>query len=182
MQEIWKDVVGYEGIYQVSNLGLVKGLDRYDSFGKFIKGKQISIKKNNRGYCQIHLCKNGKCRMFLLHRVVAEAFIDNPNKFPQVNHKDENKDNNCVDNLEWCTNKYNRNYGTGYFRSVHNRNHIEIGKKMSKAIIQYDQNWNKVNEYYGVKEAERKTGINESNIRTSMRKKYKAGGYWWKYA
>lgn len=173
MEEKWKDVVEYEGIYKVSNTGKVWSIRN---------NRLLKTKKNNRDYIQVNLSKDGVQKTHLLHRVVAIAFIENPNCYPQVNHKDENKNNNCVDNLEWCTNKYNRNYGTGYARSVANRNHIEIGKKMSRRVNQYDDNGNLVYSYYGVKEAERKTGINESNIRRSMIKKYKAGGYIWRYA
>ena len=181
MQIIWKEILGYEGLYEVSNTGIVKSLDRYDTLGRFHKGVLISTKYNNRGYVQLHLHKDGQCKMVLLHRVVAEAFIDNPNKYKQINHKDENKDNNNVENLEWCTNLYNRRYGTGYKRSVDNHNYKLIGKKNSKAIKQYNKNGDLVNIFYGVKEAERRTGINESNIRGSIRKNHLAGGYKWEY-
>jgi hypothetical protein len=116
MQEIWRDVKGYEGFYMVSNLGRVKSLDRYVSRGcrypnkfQYVKGKILSPNKGG-SYLQVVLNKGGKSKPFLVHRLVAEAFIDNPNNYPCVNHIDENKKNNCVDNLEWCTYKYNNEY------------------------------------------------------------------------
>lgn len=108
MIEIWKDIPGYEGRYQVSNTGEVKSLN-YNSSGKSKLLKQIADKK---GYKRVGLCKNGKRKHYSVHRLVAIAFLPNPNNLPQVNYKDENKANNCVDNLEWCNAKYNNNYGT----------------------------------------------------------------------
>ena len=115
MEEIWKDIKGYEGYYQVSNFGQVRSIDRivkqkssknddtyqYNHYaGKILKQYVI-----NSGYCVVDLCKNHKSIKKLVHRLVAEAFLEN--KFAQVNHKDENKLNNHIDNLEWCTAKYN---------------------------------------------------------------------------
>lgn len=102
MKEVWKDIKGYEGLYQVSNLGNVKSL-------KFNKEK-ILIPLFDKNYLFIQLWKNGKYKRYKVHRLVAEAFIPNTNEYSCVNHKDENKQNNCVDNLEWCTNQYNIEY------------------------------------------------------------------------
>ena len=114
MTEIWKDIVGYEGLYQVSNLGNVKRLKGYKGRGKgyIVEEHLIQPSINSRGYQNVILCKNGKTKTFTMHRLVAIAFLDNSDNFPQVNHKDENELNNCVDNLEWCDSKYNNNYGT----------------------------------------------------------------------
>ena len=106
-EEIWKDIDGYEGLYKVSNLGRVKSLNY---LRKGIEKERIP-NKNNSGYLIVGLHKDGKIKNFLIHRLVAEAFIENVNDLPQVNHKDENKLNNCVENLEWCSAKYNSNYG-----------------------------------------------------------------------
>ena len=108
MIEIWKDVKGYEGKYQVSNLGRVKSLKRW-SGTKFYYRKYILnnyINKNN-GYVYVCLTKNNKSKNARLHKLVAEHFLDNPNNYTQINHIDGNKSNNCVDNLEWCNGSYN---------------------------------------------------------------------------
>ena len=106
--EIWKDIKGYEGLYQVSNKGRVKSLN-YRRTGK---EKILSSSPNSYGYLIVGLCKNGKQKPFYIHRLVAEAFLTNPNNLLEVNHKDENKENNHVENLEWCDRKYNNNYGS----------------------------------------------------------------------
>ena len=126
--EIWKDIEGYEGLYQVSNKGRIKSLNRIDSRGRKVNEKILSSKPNNKGYLRVHLYKNGKRKPFSVHRLVAIAFIPNPNNLLEVNHKDENKENNTVDNLEWCDRKYNANYGSRNERaSVSNK-----GKKHKK--------------------------------------------------
>ena len=108
MNEEWKDIKGYEGKYQVSNLGRIKSLN----YNHTKKEKILDIKPRKDGYMYVGLFKNGKRKSFKVHRLVAEVFIENPNKYPVINHKDENKSNNCISNLEWCTHKYNVNYGT----------------------------------------------------------------------
>lgn len=108
-EEVWKDVLGYEGLYQVSNLGRIKSLPKKDGFynlPEHIKKQHITNK-----YYAVSLNKNGKCKNTHVHRLVAKAFLPNPNNLPQVNHKDENKLNNNIENLEWCSAKYNVNYG-----------------------------------------------------------------------
>ena len=112
--EIWKDVKGYEGLYQVSNKGNVRriGAHRY-AFGEYFFDKSIKplspIKKEN-GYMYVSLSLKRKRKNFFVHRLVAETFIPNPENLPQVNHKDFTRDNNCVENLEWCTAQYNTLY------------------------------------------------------------------------
>lgn len=118
MNEEWKSVVGYEGLYEVSNLGRVKSLERIAYKGKkhsqlfIVPSKILSPKKTKCGYLAAHLSKDGKdCHIFI-HRLVAQAFLPNPEGLPQVNHKDEDKTNNAVWNLEWCSAAYNNAYGT----------------------------------------------------------------------
>ena len=108
MIEIFKDIKGYEGLYQVSNLGRVKSLGN----NKTRKERILKQGKNKAGYLQVGLCKDGKSERFLVHRLVAEAFISNPTDLPQVGHLDENPSNNQVKNLCWCSAKDNRNWGT----------------------------------------------------------------------
>ena len=111
MQEIWKDIKGYEGYYQISSFGRVRSLDRFDGFKNNIKGKLIKCFLSKTGYVRVSLSKNQKYKKFQVHRLVAQAFIENKNNFSQVNHIDEKRDNNNVNNLEWCSAKYNSNYG-----------------------------------------------------------------------
>lgn len=106
--EIWRPIYGYEGLYEVSNLGRVKSLGN----DKSRKEKILKPHKHRKGYLVVNLYRNGKMKNFLVHRLVAEAFIPNPYGFEQVNHRDENKANNCSSNIEWCSAKYNTNYGT----------------------------------------------------------------------
>ena len=113
MEEIWKDIQGYEGQYQVSNFGSVKSLDRIDSRGWKRKGKIMKLCVKEDGYLVIGLTKNNYHKKFLVHRLVAEAFLNKTNETEEVNLIDENKQNNAVDNLEWCTISYNSSYGQG---------------------------------------------------------------------
>ena len=120
-KEIWKDIKGYEGLYQVSNLGRIKSLPKWHRNNKNSGywSKEIILKygKDKDGYLQVMLTKNKNRRQHKIHRLVAQTFIPNPNNYPVVNHKKEfEKQNNEVDNLEWCTVKYNTNYGTAIER------------------------------------------------------------------
>lgn len=120
-EEIWRDIEGYEGLYQVSNLGRVKSLDRIDRLGRRKPGVILSYILHNYGYLLVNLYKEGKRKLFLVHRLVAHTFIPNPEGLPEINHKDEDKTNNLVDNLEYCDRKYNINYGTHTERMVQTR-------------------------------------------------------------
>ena len=111
-EEIWKDILGYEGLYQVSSFGRVRSLDKYDSMNRFYEGRILKLFADRLGYLSVVLYSNSKRKHYLVHRLVAEAFIHNPDNLPQVNHKDENPSNDNVENLEWCDGKYNVNYGT----------------------------------------------------------------------
>lgn len=118
--EIWKEIKGYEGLYEVSNLGRVRSVDRtvlYKNGQTHIhKGKLLVPGVGKTGYMQVCLCKNGEMKHPLIHRLVAETFIPNPDNLPQINHKDENPSNNVLDNLEWCTAEYNLKYGGRYLK------------------------------------------------------------------
>ena len=120
-EEIWRSVIGYEGLYEVSNTGLIRSLDRFVGNRNRIKGKILSINIKKNGYCSVALFKYGKMKRYLVHRLVAQAFLPNPDNLPMVNHKNEDKSDNRVDNLEWCTAKYNLNYGTRTQRSINTK-------------------------------------------------------------
>lgn len=120
-KEVWKTVVDFEGIYEVSNLGNVRSLTRDVVRGNGVmlkRGKIIAQNKTTNGYLTVHLYKDTVRTVKLVHRLVAEAFIPNPDNLPEVNHKDENKHNNTSKNLEWCTRAYNGSYGSRTKRAI----------------------------------------------------------------
>ena len=119
MIEEWRPVVGYEGLYEVSNTGRVRSLDRF--YYRLHKGKVLSPAKDRYGYLTVTLNYNGKSKTIKIHRLVAQAFIENPDNLPQVNNIDEDKSNNSVENLEWCTAKYNNKYGTRLERFINTK-------------------------------------------------------------
>lgn len=165
--EIWKDIEGYEQLYQISNLGNVKSLGNGGSNAS--KDKILKPAKLKYGYLTVNLCKQGKRKQYQIHRLVAQAFIDNPNNLPEVNHKDEDKTNNYIENLEWCERKYNINYGTRNQRSAENRSKkvmcVETGVVYPSTI-----------------EVERQLGFYQQNISSACNGKYKqAYGYTWRY-
>ena len=129
--EEWKDIVGYEGMYMVSNLGRVKSIERIITYsdGRVYKYHEKILKQSvNKGYMKVTLSKNSKVTSKKVHRLVAEAFLSNKNNYPQVNHKDECTTNNNIDNLEWCSQEYNNNYGTRIER---------IKKKINKEALSF---------------------------------------------
>ena len=174
--EIWKDIQGYEGLYQVSNLGRVKSLERYKSnhsCKQLVPERIIKVRKNWDGYLKVTLCKDGKVKTYKVHRLVATAFIENPDNLKEINHKDEDKINNCVENLEWCTRVYNCNYGTRSKRSA---------EKHSKPVIGIHKITGLILEFPSTMEAERQIGIRHDNISNCCKGKQKsAGGYYWHY-
>lgn len=169
--EIWKDIKGYEGLYQISNDGNVKSLN-YHRTGK---SKLLKTILCNNGYLYVTLSKNGKHDVRVIHRMVAEAFLDNPDNLPCINHKDEDKTNNHSSNLEFCTQKYNVHYSKCWMPSQ---------KICSKSVLQFTKSGEFVAEYPSVNEAERQTGIHHGNISRCCngQKGYShVGGFIWKY-
>ena len=144
--EEWRSIRGYEGLYEVSSYGRVKSLERYDRFNRKIVSKILKPSYNTSGYYIVRLCNNGFMKSKLVHRLVAQTFIPNPNNLPIINHKDEDKLNNRVDNLEWCDSKYNNNYGTSQQRRI--QTNINNGKytgysKTKEYKKEYDKKYNK---------------------------------------
>ena len=184
MEEIWKDIKGYEGLYQVSNMGRIKSIDRYvpRKNGKLqhVYGKIMTSFDNGRGYKQVYLTKNSITKAHSVHRLVANAFIPNPDNLPQVNHKDEDKANNRVDNLEWCTQKYNQNYGT---ISIRKSQKLLNDKNKSKPVLQYSLDGTFIKEWKSTRDVQRNLGFDNSHISKCCRGKQAnyAYGYIWKY-
>lgn len=173
MEEIWKDIEGYEGLYQVSNLGRVKSLERVLKHGHLWKGKMLKLLEHGGGYKKVNLSKDGKNKQFYVHRLVAQTFIPNSDNLTEVNHKDENPSNNRVDNLEWCTASYNINYGT------RNMRHAE---KMSKRVYQYSLDGELINVWQSTREIERQLGYSHGNIGMGCRRNKQYYGFIWEYA
>lgn len=164
--EVWKDVDGFEGLYEVSNLGNVR---RFDT--KKAKVKSLNIY----GYPQVNLYKNGKAYLRRVHRLVAIAFIPNPDNLPMINHKDENPCNNVVDNLEWCDAKYNVNYGGGNEKRALSH---------SKPVLQYSLTGQLIKEWHSATEAARELGFPQSGINWCCLRKPKHNsckGYIWRF-
>lgn len=180
MKEIWKDIKGYEGLYQVSNLGNVKALlkHRYNS-NALLKEHLLKPSKSKRNYLQVTLTKNNANKHLFVHRLVAKAFIPNPNNYPCVNHKDENNQNNNVNNLEWCTYAYNNSYGTRLNKL--SKSQINHPKK-SKQVNQYDLNGNFIKTWASISQINRELGFNSSHIsQCCSHKRKKSHNYIWKY-
>lgn len=152
---MWKSVKGYEGLYEVSDLGRIKSLERNDARGHKIK-ERIMKHKYCKGYATINLCKGGVKKTFRINQLVAIAFIPNPFKLPKVNHKDEKKLNNKAFNLEWCTQKYNNNYGTKIERQKKNTDYKALAEKLktknTKRVYQYSLELKLVQDWPSIRE------------------------------
>lgn len=165
MEEVWKDIEGYEGLYQVSNLGNVKSLDRTQIqkrgdlyYNRKYKGQIIKPHLTHKGYCAIGVTKNNKHKNFSVHRLVAKAFIPNPENKPEVNHIDGNKQNNMVNNLEWCTRSENLKHAYNSKLKICTKKHRETAKyqckkNFNKKILQYDLNGDFIKEWNSITEA-----------------------------
>lgn len=181
--ELWVNIKGYEGLYQVSNFGRVRSLKhvivRRNGRQFTINNKILNPNKLKSGYLQVQLKKEGDYKCILVHRLVAEAFIPNTKHLPCVNHKDENKTNCKLSNLEWCTYSYNTKYGTCQERR---RKLLINNYNMSKIVLQYTKEGMFIKEYPSLSEAARQIGCDIRNISACCRNKKKSiGGFVWKY-
>ena len=171
MNEIWKDVLGYEGLYQVSNLGRVKSLPKYDRLGRFHTERIKSQVNNGNGYLVVNLKHNGKQQMRSVHRLVADAFMNNTNNYTDINHIDGNKQNNHLENLEFCTRSSNM------LHAVKLGLHTDFGKRKVQCVETgtiFDS-IKSAEEWVGVK------GSRLSNVCLSKRGCKTCGGYHWRY-
>ena len=179
MNEIWKPIQGYEGIYEVSSFGRVRSVpreweqeNRHGTLSRYRIDGSIIKPRFNRGYLSIGLRTDPKhLKRFQVHRLVAQTFVPNPDNMPQVNHKDEDKTNNRADNLEWCTARYNANYGTRPNR---------IGKSKSKGIGKFDLQGRLVETYATRQEAAEKENVTMACMDKRIDFNLKAGGYYYK--
>lgn len=169
--EVFLSVPGYVGLYEVSNLGNVMSLR---------SGKLLKQSKNRDGYRIVSLTKDGKSKGFGVHRLVAMTFLPNPLGLPEVNHKDETRDNNVLENLEWCSRKYNRNYG-GYRERMSKA--IKNNPPHHRSISAYDKTSKKFYKSWDtIKEAEEELGLSRGTIGKALAGITKtSGGYIWKY-
>lgn len=170
LKEIWKDIAGYEGLYQVSNTGEIKSLKfNHSNKEKIIKGNKESL-----GYLVVTLYKDGNRKNFKIHRLVAETFISNPKNLPQVNHIDGNKQNNRIDNLEWCTASEN---------TIHaHKSGLANSDNQKIKVNQYDLSGNFIRKWDGIVDIERNLNIDKSSIvKVCKHKRNQAGGYIWAY-
>lgn len=194
MTELWKDIQGYEGLYQVSNLGRVRSADHTTTFERggvkmsaTRKGRVLTPIIRRHGYLGVilygkggHSTRNFKC--FSIHRLVAEAFVDNPEGYGEVNHLDERKTNNRADNLEWCDRKHNVNYGTTQARRSEK---LVNSTNRSKRVIQRTLTGETVTIWPSMAEIQRQTGYSAGNVCNCCQRKNgktSAYGYSWSYA
>ena len=191
--EIWKPVKGYEGLYEVSNLGNLRSLDKHIMYGNrycLFKGKPIKPFSNSMGYLRVGLYKNNQGKKYFVHRLVAEAFIPNPNNLPCIDHIDRNYLNNSADNLRWCTQKENCNNPlTRKYASIKNRSKEVIEKRLatkrknqsygSEIPVYYIDEDGSKRSFKSMAEAQRQTNVPESYISRSVIKKVPTLGKQW---
>lgn len=208
-REEWRAVKGYEGLYEVSSFGRVRSLDRWVNHSRgekaLRKGQILKLQPNKDGYPMAALCHKQKIKLAQVHRLVADAFVPNPDNLPCVNHRNEIKDCNIPDNLEHCTVAYNNSYGTklkkqaekqrgqkrpqvaeklrGITRSEETKQRCTEAKRLKmKPVLQYALGGELIGEYESIKEAYRQTGVHYGNICSCcVGRCHTAGGFVWHY-
>lgn len=178
-KEIWKDIKGYEGLYQVSNLGRVRSMDRYDSLKHFRKGRILKQSKINSGYLTVSLGRNNR---FLVHRIVAKTFLNNPDNLPCINHKNNNKTDNRLSNLEFCSYHYNNTYGT--HKQLQRESHINNleNSKRAKSVNQYSLDNEYIKTFLSARRASEELNVCHSGIIRCCNGQLKTcGGYKWSF-
>lgn len=183
MTEIWKDIQGFEGLYQISNNGRVKSLERLvnNKNGKrIVKEKVLKNQINSKGYYSVVLRKQNKNITKEIHRMVAIAYINNDKNYSYVNHIDGNKKNNKISNLEWCDCQHN--IREAYRLGLNHYTNLTNFKNLPKKVLQYDKNNSLLSEFNSIREASRITQVCYNSISLNCRgKQNKAGGYTWKF-
>ena len=171
---MWVDIYGYEGLYQINEIGEIKSLERKTENNRTTYKERILKQHLTKyGYYKVHLFKDGENKTFLVHRLVAEHFLSNPNHLTQVNHLDENKQNNHYKNLQWVSPKDNCNYGTRNER---------ISKSKNKKVRQYDKKRKLLQEFESLTEASKLTGASLSHMSQVCNGQRKTcGGFIWKF-
>lgn len=179
MLEQWKPIVGYEGYYEVSNFGNIRSCERQVNHGlgngvRKLRAKIVNPWNDSHGYQAVSLSKFGKVKKYKVHRLVAEAFIPNPDNKPTINHINEIRDDNQVTNLEWATYQENNNHGG------HNQ---RVSMTLSKAVVQLDQSGKVLANFDSIHEASSVTGVHAANIKSCLHhtNRVLAGGYRWRY-
>ncbi|MFT3994747.1 MAG: NUMOD4 domain-containing protein [Dysgonomonas sp.] len=164
IDEVWADIADFEGLYKISNKGRIKNTIRNNNLKYFI---------NKQGYVIVKLSKNGVRYSLRVHRLMAQSFIPNPNNYPIINHKDEDKSNYCLSNLEWCNHKYNNTYG-----SLPDRK----SEWSKRPVIKLSKSGSIIREYESVNDAGIDNNVHPSNISNCLKERNKtSAGYRWKY-
>ena len=183
IKEKWKTIKGYDSLYAVSTLGNIRSMEKTSINGNLLKPKMMKPARQSNGYISLVLHNNGFRKTHTVHRLVAVAFLKNPNNLKTVNHKNGKRDDNSVDNLEWmsqsdnCKHGFEKNGHVGSWTDKFGKDHHR-----SKVVIQMDLDSNEVARFYGTMEVERETGINNRGVADACRGKNKtAGGFKWKY-
>ena len=183
-KEVWRDIPEYEGLYQVSNYGNVKSLAR-NNCNVCLKDRILKYSKNHQGYKQVALFKKSKQKSFKIHKLVALAFIPNPNNYPCINHIDGNKQNNCVDNLEWCTYSHNNKEAFRLkLKKPINKGNFNEKSFNHKQVVQYDLQGNLIRIWGSLIQIKRELGYYCCPISNCCHKRkgfYTAYGYKWDF-